>query len=200
MVKRIIAVIGILVVLAVCYKVFTIASTLDRVERAPFGTSVGPQNAKNVIVEFLDYRCSHCRKAHPMIMEFAKRHPDVKIVFRHFPIFEAPSVKEADIALAAAKQGKFMVVHDYLMSRENPVEDSEIPDIARQFNLDHDALVKDMHAEDVGALLLETLDAVDVLKIDRAPSFLINKKVYIPANGMPDLAGFEKIYDQYRNK
>ncbi len=200
MAKRLIVAGLVLIALFVGYRLWYISHLLNRAETVVFGTSIGPDNAKDIIVEFLDYRCSHCRKISPMIMEFAKNHPDVKIIFRHYPIFEEPSVKEADIALAAAKQGKFLPVHEYLIARENPVEDAEIPGIVKQFGLDQAKFDADMHAADTGALLLETLDMADAFHMDRAPSFLFNRTVFVPEGGMPDLAGFEKLYEQHRKR
>ncbi len=181
-------------------RMIVIHRTINDMAGVDLGAFTGPADARNVIVEFMDYRCAYCRKINPQIEEFAKRHPDVKIVFRHFPIYVAPSVKEASLAMAAAKQGKFMPMHDYLMSREQAVEDSEIPGIAQQLGLDPEQLQKDMRAGDIGKQLLDTLDGAKLLGIDRTPSFLFNGAVYIPNGGIPDLPGFEALYRQYAEK
>lgn len=38
------------------------------------------------LVEFADYRCPHCRTAYPTLHAFTQAHPDVKLVFKHFPL------------------------------------------------------------------------------------------------------------------
>ncbi|MBX2986547.1 MAG: thioredoxin domain-containing protein [Bdellovibrionaceae bacterium] len=45
-----------------------------------------PDGAKMTIVEFADFRCSHCRHAYPTLHAFANAHPDVKFVFKYFPL------------------------------------------------------------------------------------------------------------------
>lgn len=38
------------------------------------------------IVEFADFRCPHCKFAAPTLHAFAKSHPDVRLVFKPFPL------------------------------------------------------------------------------------------------------------------
>lgn len=38
------------------------------------------------IVEFADFRCPHCREAYPSLHAFAESHPDVRLIFKTFPL------------------------------------------------------------------------------------------------------------------
>jgi len=38
------------------------------------------------IVEFADYLCPHCKHAGPSLLAFTRSHPDVKLVFKAFPL------------------------------------------------------------------------------------------------------------------
>jgi len=46
----------------------------------------GQGEAKVTVVEFADYLCSHCKAAYPVLHNFAKSHPDVKFIFKNFPL------------------------------------------------------------------------------------------------------------------
>lgn len=50
------------------------------------GLSRGPAESKMVIVEFADFLCPHCKHAAPTLKVFADTHPDVKLVFKAFPL------------------------------------------------------------------------------------------------------------------
>ncbi len=50
------------------------------------GLSKGPDNAKLVIVEFADFLCSHCKNAAPSLKVFTDSHPDVRFIFKAFPL------------------------------------------------------------------------------------------------------------------
>lgn len=46
----------------------------------------GQTETKITIVEFADFLCSHCKAAYPALHAFAKSHPDVKLIFKNFPL------------------------------------------------------------------------------------------------------------------
>lgn len=46
----------------------------------------GTGDAKATIVEFADFLCSHCKAAYPALHKFTQTHPDVKLVFKNFPL------------------------------------------------------------------------------------------------------------------
>lgn len=49
--------------------------------------SVGPKNAKAAVVMFFDYQCAWCSKMAPVVEQVIKSNPDVRFVFKEFPIF-----------------------------------------------------------------------------------------------------------------
>ena len=50
------------------------------------GLTKGPENAKMVIIEFADFLCPHCKHAAPTMKVFTNSHPDVKLIFKAFPL------------------------------------------------------------------------------------------------------------------
>ena len=42
---------------------------------------VGPNDAKNTVIEFMDYFCGYCKKMHPELIELANERSDVRIIF-----------------------------------------------------------------------------------------------------------------------
>jgi protein-disulfide isomerase len=176
------------------YRLWLVHKTIADLGYYTMGAATGPNVSRNVIIDFLDYRCSACRLFNPTVEQFAHEHPDVKIVFRHFPLYLGPSIREAALALAAVKQHKFMEMHDYLMSRQNAVDPKEIPAIAQQLGLDPDQLQKDMKASEIGYHLDATLDATQLLNIHSAPSFMINGTIYITRTSLPDLKQLDALY------
>lgn len=47
----------------------------------------GPENAKVAVIEFFDYQCVHCSSMAPELAKVMKTHPDVRYVFKEWPIF-----------------------------------------------------------------------------------------------------------------
>jgi protein-disulfide isomerase len=50
------------------------------------GLSKGPADARMTIVEFADYLCPHCKFAVPALKVFAESHPDVRVIFKAYPL------------------------------------------------------------------------------------------------------------------
>lgn len=50
------------------------------------GLVKGPIDAKMKIVEFADYRCPHCKHAAPTLKAFTESHPDVRFIYKAFPL------------------------------------------------------------------------------------------------------------------
>jgi protein-disulfide isomerase len=47
----------------------------------------GPENAKVAVIEFFDYQCVHCSSVAPELEKVMKMHPDVRYIFKEWPIF-----------------------------------------------------------------------------------------------------------------
>jgi len=72
------------------------------------GHVLGNEAAPYKIVEFSDFQCPACRFLHPILAEFRGAHPEVAVVYRHYPITShIYAVPAALAAECAAEQGRF---------------------------------------------------------------------------------------------
>lgn len=192
---------GILILaLFVGYSFWSMHAAIAAMDDAPQGQSVGPEDADIVVVEILDYRCHACRRISPVIEETIRRHPDVRFVFRHLPVYGKPAVIEAQLALAAGKQGKFIEMHHKLIARDRPVSDTDITALAKELDLNESQLREDMKSEDINLGLLRTVDAVQALKINVTPSFIIDGVVFAPIDYLPEVSDFDRILNELKNQ
>ncbi|WP_119327990.1 thioredoxin domain-containing protein [Cysteiniphilum halobium] len=67
-----------------------VTSVLDNVkallsnEQTP---TIGPKDAKVAVIEFFDYQCVFCHKVAPIMEKVMDANPNVKYIFKEFPIF-----------------------------------------------------------------------------------------------------------------
>lgn len=61
---------------------------------------VGPKDAKVTVTEFFDYQCYYCNKMAPEIEQLMKANPNVKFIFRDWPIFASRWETSATAAFA----------------------------------------------------------------------------------------------------
>ncbi|WP_119343276.1 thioredoxin domain-containing protein [Facilibium subflavum] len=67
-----------------------VAAVLDNTKMLlnnPQTPVVGPKDAKVAVIEFFDYNCMFCSKIAPVMEKIMDNNPNVKYVFKEFPIF-----------------------------------------------------------------------------------------------------------------
>jgi protein-disulfide isomerase len=84
------------------------------------GAWAGNPQGDVTVVAFMDYACGYCRASLPGIDELLAKDPNVRVVYREFPVLGPESVVAARWALAAAEQGKFRAFHDALYAAGQP--------------------------------------------------------------------------------
>ncbi len=83
--------------------------------------SEGSADAAVTLVEYGDYQCPYCGAAYPVVKQVQKEMGSLlRFVFRNFPITNAHPNAEwaAETAEAAAAQGKFWPMHDFLFEHQ----------------------------------------------------------------------------------
>ena len=112
---------------------------------------VGPDNAKNTIIEFFDYFCGYCKKIHPELIDLANSRNDLRVVFIHHPILNESSKVLAKIAIAANMQNKGFELHHALFSLEgsitskklqNAIKETELNDVKLNIDIERDEVEK----------------------------------------------------------
>jgi protein-disulfide isomerase len=99
----------------------------------------GPDDAPVTLVEYGDFECPHCGRAHPILKRVQRRLGDrVRFVFRHFPLGEMHphAVHAAEAAEAAAEQGRFWEMHDAIFEHQSALDDRSLVRYAESLGLD----------------------------------------------------------------
>lgn len=136
----------------------------------------GNPNGKVTVVEFFDYQCPHCVDMAPVIEGIIKANPDVRVVFKDFPIRGPVSEFAAKAALAANKQGKYYEFnHALLTSKTQPLTQDAVIGIAKNVGLNVDQLQKDMNDSSINDQLKATMKLAQDLKLFGTPALFIGK-------------------------
>ncbi|MEV0385275.1 Na+/H+ antiporter NhaA [Nonomuraea sp. NPDC050643] len=98
----------------------------------------GPEHAKVTIVEYGDFECPYCGRLHPILEELRRKEPDVRLVFRHFPLrtLHPRAAAAAIVAEAAADQGRFWEMHDILYDNQRFLTDADLEHYAAELDVD----------------------------------------------------------------
>lgn len=145
----------------------------DQIFKDTKSPMAGNANGNVYLVEFFDYQCSHCKEMQPTIAALVKKNPNLKVVFKEFPIFGAISDAAAKAALAANKQDKYMSFHDALFATTKPLTEASIMEIAKTAGLNTDQLKKDMDSPEVKKELADNFALAKALSLEGTPSFAL---------------------------
>jgi protein-disulfide isomerase len=137
----------------------------------------GPDDALVTLVEYGDYECPHCARAHPIVERVRRRLGDrLRFVFRDFPLGEMHphAVHAAEAAAEAAVQGRFWEMHDALFEHQDALDDRSLVHHAESLGLDGPrmarALAEGTHEERVRAQFMSGVRS----GVNGTPTFFID--------------------------
>jgi protein-disulfide isomerase len=97
----------------------------------------GPPDAPVTIVAFVDYQCSYCRQARPIVDDLVGSESDVRLVQRDFPLDMHPRALETAIAVNCAdSQGRFWEMAARVFEHQSALEDADLRADASALGLD----------------------------------------------------------------
>lgn len=140
----------------------------------PRSFSIGPADAKVTVVEFFDYTCPYCQAANDWVSSIARNHPDVRIVFKEYPVRGSEAAEASRAAVASIRQGRYLPFHQAMMARQGPLTSAVIDDLARRNGIDVARMRRDMEDPAIDALLLENHRQAAEAGVTGTPAFFIN--------------------------
>ena len=162
------------------------------VDGAPFR---GPPNAPITIVEFSDFECPFCKRAHPTLTQLLEKYAGkVKLVYRDFPLesIHPQARRAAEAARCANDQGKFWDYYDTLFTESPKLAPDDLKRYAAQARIDvkkfDDCLSGGVHK----TALQKDIDEGTRLGVSGTPAFFINGR---PLTGAQPLEAFARIID-----
>lgn len=129
------------------------------------------------LVEFFDYNCPYCRRVAPVLVEIEGSDPDLRVVYKEWPILGPNSEFAARAALASRKQGKYVDFHKAMMLASGLINESKVLEVAAAIGLDVELLKKDMQAPELAALIERNRALAQALRITGTPTFVIGDEM-----------------------
>ena len=152
-----------------------LSSRRDVLERDPNAPVLGNVDGDVTIVEFFDYNCPYCKRVKPEIQALMAADPDIRLVYREWPILGEGSVFAARAALAARNQGKYEEFHWAMMGLQGRAEEASILNAAVEIGLDVDKLRADMDAPEINEHIQTSMELAAALGFNGTPSFVIGE-------------------------
>lgn len=141
----------------------------------PVAPKHAPQGYDVTIVSYADYQCPYCRQIHPVLERLAEEDGKVRIVYRDWPIFGAPSVEAAKAAVASQWQGKHAEFNDALMRIEGRLDSTKIRGAAEEAGVDWARLQADLRTRsaEIDGVLDRTRRTAAMMGLQGTPALLV---------------------------
>jgi cyclophilin family peptidyl-prolyl cis-trans isomerase len=151
-----------------------------------------PEDVEIIIYEYSDFQCPGCGAMYPVLQALLDDHPNVQLVYRHFPLNMHPHAQiTAEAAEAAGAQGKFWAMHNQLFDRVSEWSQlsaegvrEKLTEYAEQLELDVERFNRELdegtYTEKVEAQYQEATE----LQLPGTPSFLFNDVLYPSSMGL----------------
>ncbi len=142
------------------------------------------------IVEFSDYRCPYCKRAHPEVARLLEKDGNIKFIYKEFPILGPDSLTAAQFAVAVLMLDgpeKYHEVSNALMEMRGEPSEAALTHIADGFELDSAALLDKMKSTEVMQVIKANRALGQRLKISGTPTFIIGDQLirgYVPQDNM----------------
>ncbi len=163
---------------------------------------MGATNPELTIVEFSDFQCPHCKRAHFILQAILPSYFDhVRFVYKNLPLgkgcnpalqalphdFHPAACALAELGEAAHIQGKFWQLHDYLFRHQHEfsgrtLNQDELLAIAARTGLDVARVRRALGSHNFRESVQADVREATRLNIHGTPAFLLNG---LKINGMP---------------
>jgi len=155
--------------------------------RNPADQVVGNPNGDVTVVEFYDARCPYCRRMLPVVADLLKKDPNVRFVYKDFPILGPASTLAARALMASQKQGGYVKLHNVLMTGAPAADMEGMRAAAGRAGLDWDRLQRDMMDPDIQARIAANLALGRKLDIQGTPAYVVGNQILPGAVDIADL-------------
>jgi protein-disulfide isomerase len=152
--------------------------------------SLGPANAPITLVEYGDYECPHCARAHSIVAAVRDHFAgQLRFVFRHFPLAQIhPNAQvAAESAEFAGAHGKFWEMHDGIYENQERLSPPLLFALANALGLSDVELRDVLLSEKYGPKIKSDFLGGVRSGVNGTPTFFINGQQHLGPYALEDL-------------
>ncbi len=154
----------------------------------------GPASALVTIVEFSDYQCPFCSRAHNTIVELEKQYEGkIRVAMKQHPLDFHPNAKPAALAaLSAGEQGKYWEMHDKIFANQQNLDANTFEGYAKALGLNVEKWKADQQSPKFQSMIAKDTALAMQIGATGTPAFFINGK---KVSGAQPIDNFKRVID-----
>ena len=140
---------------------------------------IGNDDAKNTIIEFMDYFCGYCKKVHVELLQIANERKDTRIIFLQHPVLSESSKLLANMVVAANMQNKGIELHNALFGVEGNLNNAKLKQIIEEVEINNAKLNIDMSKDEVKNIVNLSSFLANGSGARGTPTFFVNEELVV---------------------
>jgi len=152
--------------------------------------AIGPEDANNTIIEFMDYFCGYCKKIHPELISLTEKRDDTRVIFLQHPILSESSKIIAAMVVAANLQNKGWEMHHGLFSVKGSLTQEKLDQIIIKSEINKTKLMIDIGKDEINNIVKLSSFLAMGSGARGTPALFINEEFiggYLPLNKLESI-------------
>lgn len=155
-----------------------INSMKDQIFNDPQNAVVGNPKGDVTLVEYFDYNCPYCKAAVPDMEKLIASDPNLRVVYKEFPILSQESLQAARIAAAVALAGgDYEAFHSKLFAIDGKLGKEQALKAVAAIGLDPATIEKAAQDPKIAEIIQRAYAEAQALNITGTPSYVIGDTV-----------------------
>ena len=152
---------------------------------SPREVVLGNPDGDVTLVEFFDYNCGYCRRAHADMQQLIADDPNLRVVLKEFPILSEESMQAAQVAAAVLLTApeKYGAFHEAMLLEPGQADGALALSVAEDLGLDLDAVKAAADSDAARAIIAEARMLAEQLQLTGTPSYVTERQVIVGAVG-----------------
>lgn len=151
------------------------------------------------VVEFIDYKCGYCKKAHSEVKDLVAKDGNIRYIVKEFPILSEESVIAARFAIAtlqvAGAEAYAKVNAGFYESFRGEITPDTLSGFAKDLGLDPAPILAKMDTPEVTKIIADNHALAQRLQISGTPTFVMGGQMirgYVPLATMETTVAEER--------
>ncbi|MFT4715646.1 MAG: protein-disulfide isomerase [Paracoccaceae bacterium] len=179
-----------------------VAANIDEINSDGFSYVGGNPEGDVTLVEFLDYRCGFCRRAHDELTKLLEADPNIRLIVKEFPILGEQSTLSARLAVATLHQAGPEAYHalgDFLITFNGNLTEKTMAAVLEKQGLNSAAIIAYMDDPAVAGHIASVNGLAGKLQITGTPTFVLGGEMirgYVPLANMQEMVAYFRAAEQ----
>lgn len=150
------------------------------------------------LVEFMDYRCGYCRKAHTDVMKLIETDGNIRYIVKELPILGDASVESSKFAISIKQNygnDAYKAMYDALINFSGEPTTEALSQLAMTFGMDADKVIGAMNSDAVLQEIATTRELAQRLNINGTPTFVLQDELvrgYVPFDALQQIVATKR--------